>query len=53
MKNNTGISQVDEPVWLVETKPSQEVPWSRISKGRISESSTAQVEESCGEDCYY
>lgn len=47
MNHNTGISQVDEPIWLVESKASHEVPWCVIPKGCISRTSTEEVEEGC------
>lgn len=48
MKKDASIGKVNEPVGLVESKSSQEVPWGAAPKSCISKASTAEVEESCG-----
>ena len=52
MKHNASISKINEPVWFIESKPCQEVPWCIIPKGCISKASTAEVEVGCNYDCY-
>lgn len=52
MKHDANVSKVNEPVWFIESKPCQEVPWRSIPKGCISKASTAEVEEGCNCDCY-
>lgn len=51
MDHDKDIGNVNEPVWVVETKACQQISWSVVTKGSIPNKSNPHVETGCDKDC--
>ena len=47
MNHDEDVGNVDEPVWVVETEARQQISWSVVTKGSISNKSNSHVETGC------
>ena len=51
MDHDEDIGNINQPVWVVETKARQQVSWSIVTKRSISNESYSHVETGGDKDC--